>query len=538
MDHLSPYFSRDPQGNLRVHHGDDWEASSSVSSLISTISYNSSNAPVLLHFKHILQDRMRRLYQAFDTQAARLEYPAAYTLAYPIKTNPKHHVLDTLIQSSNDDNKPFFIEVGSRPELLAALSLTGANHTIICNGFKDLAYYQLAHISASCGYHLILVIEHINELQLLDHILEQYDTLHIDLGIRVKGLNNDAHHAKFGLNLPQISSVLRWLEGHSQTDKLTLLHCHDGSQASCPERLQQKVAYLTRLYAELSQRCPKLGSIDIGGGLAVDYQGNSETHCNFNHYAYTVLSTALATAKQLGVVPPAVISESGRAITAHADLLLVPVLTQSSAIPHAKECELTERWLKGELSLADIHDDKNASGAIENSWLNFSLFQSLPDHWGLKQHFPLQALFGNQKNGACEQRLFDISCDPDGRIDDAKLPALNDDDYLVIFLVGAYQNVLNSKHNMIGHSAEAWVDFTSDGRVNIQVIQAENNHALLRQFGYNPLKLLSKLKRKLYQRNEQYCQNEASLLDTLLKQSPYLNKVTRRKEKDCDTLAC
>jgi arginine decarboxylase len=516
--------------------------------------------PVLIRFTDILHDRANRLCDAFNQIATDQAYQGRYTAVYPIKVNQQRRVVEELLAAEPAASRgQIGLEAGSKPELMAVLALSrGKGSVIVCNGYKDREYIRLALIGQLLGHRVFIVVEKQSELPL---ILEESRKLGVKpvIGVRArlstigKGnwQNTGGEKSKFGLSASQIIEVVRTLNHHSCLDSLQLLHFHLGSQIANIRDIQTGLKECARFYTELRTMGAPIDTVDIGGGLGVDYEGTrSRSSCSMNYsmkeYAWNVIHTLQAECNRAGVPHPHLISESGRALTAHHAVLVTNVidrevldngpcpepaadspaplqdlgmalqgLQESPAtrsrveiyhdILHAMS-DVNAQFAHGLLGLEDranaerlysqacrlllqqlnnqnrahreIIDELNEKLA-EKLFVNFSLFQSLPDIWGIDQIFPVVPVSGLNRPLTRRGVIQDITCDSDGRIDHyvdgqglettLPLPEGRAGEPLILgfFMTGAYQEILGDMHNLFGDTHSVDIKLANDGNVRV-----------------------------------------------------------------------
>ncbi|MBS0613173.1 MAG: biosynthetic arginine decarboxylase [Proteobacteria bacterium] len=299
------------------------------------------HTPVVIRFSDILADRLRRLSEAFATAIAENDYRNRYAAVFPIKVNQQRLVVEEVYRYGRDFG--FGLEVGSKPELLAVMSITenAPDRLIVCNGFKDESYIEAVILATKLGRTIIPVVENFEEIHL---ILKQAKALEVRprIGVRVKLASEGAgrwresagEKSKFGLFITEILSLHALLRQHGMLDCLQLVHCHTGSQLQDIRRVKDAINELAHVYAELKRMGAGLQYIDIGGGLGVDYDGsgtNYESSMNYtlNEYASDVVYRIKSVCDARQVPHPMIISESGRAIAAHHSVLVFDVLGRS-----------------------------------------------------------------------------------------------------------------------------------------------------------------------------------------------------------------
>ncbi len=297
------------------------------------------NTPMVLRFTDIIQSRALRIIKAFYDTKKILNYAGDYALIYPIKVNQHQAIVESILNikdtmpNRNVSDKNITIrglEAGSKAELLAVLSAVQDNKTpIICNGYKDREYIKLALIARKCGRNITIVIEKMLEAK---YIIELVKELQVEplLGVRFrlaltlagKWANSGGEKSKFGLNTTQILDLIGMLKKNNLLQYLHLLHCHQGSQIANLNDIFHYINELSTVYVELYKLNVPLNTIDIGGGLAVDYEGSrtrsfNSTNYSLSDYAHIIMSTIKQTAENFNIAVPNIYSESGRAVTAH-----------------------------------------------------------------------------------------------------------------------------------------------------------------------------------------------------------------------------
>jgi arginine decarboxylase len=490
--------------------------------------------PLLVRFPDILGDRLGKLQAAFAQAQADWEYQGGYTAVYPIKVNQHRGVAGTLASHAGEG---FGLEAGSKPELMAVLALSRPGGLIVCNGYKDREYIRLALIGRKLGLQTFIVIEKPSELAL---VIEESRKLGVKpgLGVRMrlatlgagKWQNSGGDKAKFGLSPRQVLDLWKQLREAGLQDTLNLLHFHMGSQISNVRDIANGMREATRYFIELSKLGATISHVDVGGGLGIDYEGTrSRSYCSINYgisqYANNIVQPLAEACEQNGLTPPRIVTECGRAMTAHHAVLVVNVSEVEQApegrvppshddepavIRHLREihAELDTRpavelfheaqhhhseglslYALGQIDLVhrariddlfyaiahavrgrlssdershrDLLDELNER-LVDKYFVNFSVFESIPDVWAIDQVFPIVPI--DRLDEAPDRRgvIADMTCDSDGMIDtyveneglDSSLPlhALKPGESyrLGIFLVGAYQEILGDIHNLFG----------------------------------------------------------------------------------------
>ncbi len=303
--------------------------------------------PILIRFSGIIRDRIHLLNAAFQSAIHEYSYHNTYQMVFPVKVNPQRHVVEA-VQSAGEK---IGLEVGSKPELIAALPLkTPAETLLLCNGYKDAEYITLALMSTKLGRRTVVIIEQAYELNL---ILEASKKLGIEpeIGFRMKlsstgsgrWQSSGGDHSKFGLFPHEIISCIDLLKAEEKTHWVKLLHFHSGSQITSIESIKKGLKEGARMYTELAALLPSLSIFDVGGGLAVDYDGSksvSDSSMNYTmeEYARDVVSAIGDACLAAGIADPLIITESGRAVVSHHSVLITEVI-DVTPVPKAEKSE-------------------------------------------------------------------------------------------------------------------------------------------------------------------------------------------------------
>ncbi|MFE8071269.1 biosynthetic arginine decarboxylase [Marinobacteraceae bacterium S3BR75-40.1] len=555
------YVDVDEQGDVLIRpHRDQSRESVKLTELVTTLEQQGMALPVLVRFADILHDRLNRLCGAFNQAAERDGYRGGYTAVYPIKVNQQRRVVEEIQHAEPAATSgQLGLEAGSKPELMAVLALSRTpGSVIVCNGYKDREYIRTALLGRRMGHRVYIVVEKQSELPL---ILAQARELGVQplIGVRArlasigKGnwQNTGGEKSKFGLSARQIMDVMQTLEKEGAMDSLQMVHFHLGSQIANIRDIQTGLRECARFYTELYRAGAPINTLDIGGGLGVDYEGTrSRSACSINYsldeYAWHVVHTLREECDAADVPHPNIISESGRAMTAHHAVLItnvidreVPAARKPDAVDDQAPIPLKDLWrdyqalgngdrerslievyhdavhaisevhamfAHGNLSLAqraqaedlymatclqlrdalrpenrlhrDILDELNEKLA-EKLFVNFSLFQSLPDIWGIDQIFPILPVSGLNQPLSRRGVIQDITCDSDGRVDHyvhgggiettLPLPPHPQEGRLLLgfFMTGAYQEILGDMHNLFGdtNSVDVFMDATGHYRI-------------------------------------------------------------------------
>jgi arginine decarboxylase len=290
--------------------------------------------PLLLRFSDILGDRLRKLQSTFARTMRELHYDGGYTAVYPIKVNQHHGVAGVLVDAGGEG---FGLEAGSKPELMAVLALARPGSMVVCNGYKDREFIRLALIGKKLGLHTFIVVEKPSELEV---VLQESQALGVEpgLGVRVrlatlgagKWQNSGGDKAKFGLSPRQVLDLVQRLRAAGKLPALQLLHFHMGSQISNVRDIHSGMREAVRYFVELSKLGCAIRYVDTGGGLGVDYEGTrSRGYCSINYglpqFAHTIVQPLAEACAEHRLPPPRVVTETGRAMTAHHALMVVNV---------------------------------------------------------------------------------------------------------------------------------------------------------------------------------------------------------------------
>jgi len=338
----SGYFSINAAGHLVVRPDTTAAREIDLLEVVQGLAERDLSAPVVIRFSDILAHRLRHLHGAFSQAITENDYRNRYTAVYPIKVNQQRLVVEEVFRYGREFG--LGLEVGSKPELLAAMAMTEASpeRPIICNGFKDSSYIEAVILAAKLGRMIIPVIENFSELAL---VLRHADTYGVrpKLGVRVKlategsGRWRDSagEKSKFGLFITEILELHATLKARDMLDCLKLVHCHPGSQLQDIRRVKEAINELAHVYAELKLMGAGLEYIDVGGGLGVDYDGSatnypSSMNYTLNEYASDVVYRIGSVCNARHIPHPLIISESGRTIAAHHSVLVFNVLGRSA----------------------------------------------------------------------------------------------------------------------------------------------------------------------------------------------------------------
>ena len=557
----------------------------SLPDIIDGLKERGIDPPVLLRFSDILDARVRSLNEVFRGAMAKAGYSGDYRGVYPVKVNQQQHVVEEVVSYG----APFHhgLEVGSKAELIAAMAhVESPDALVICNGYKDEEFICLGLAAQKMGMKPFFVIEMAGELQLILRCAEKLNVTP-SLGVRVRLASRAGGHwsdsagdlSTFGLSPAEIIDLVDELRECGSLDWLRLLHYHLGSQIPNIRNIRAGISEAARYYVDLAQEGAPLGYLDVGGGLAVDYDGShtnfpSSSNYTVEEYCADIIETVMAVADDAGVEHPTIVSEAGRATVAYHSVLIFNVLDASRVDCDGPEPELPDdshemllnllevkRTLTGKNVQEGYHDATYyrdqirslfAHGAMslrqraagerlfwdivsriaqelrrcdyvpdelevvpaavsDTYYCNFSVFQSLPDSWAIRQLFPIMPLHRLNERPTRYATLSDITCDCDGKIDrfidlhDVKraLPVHELDGneyYLGVFLVGAYQEALGDLHNLLGDPNVVGVHLDADGRPDFtREIVGDSVSDVLSYVEYDPKTLVDCVRRKAEQ---------------------------------------
>lgn len=336
------YFGISPEGSVEVYPQAREDRAIDLHEVVQGLAGREITTPVIVRLPGILEHRMRDLRRAFDDAIEASGYQSSYACVYPIKVNQERHVCQAIRDIGSEIG--FGLEVGSKPELLAGLSLTrGFNEMpLVCNGFKDAEYVETVVLAAKMGRAILPVVEQAHELHLIQNSARRHRTLP-DFGIRAKlatpGIGRWASSAgyrgKFGLTVGELLHAVDYLREEALIDGFKMLHCHVGSQLFDIRTVKYVVSELAHLYVELVKAGAPIEILDIGGGLGVDYDGSqsaSESSMNYtlDQYAADVIYRVKTVCDEAGVAHPRIFTESGRALVAHSSVLVCEVIGSRS----------------------------------------------------------------------------------------------------------------------------------------------------------------------------------------------------------------
>src|SRR6266581_5361898 len=334
-------FSINKKGNICVHPSSNSKNSIDLRALVDDLIKRKIKPPILLRFMDVLQGRIASINRVFKNAIQENDYPAKYQTFYPIKVNQQRQVVEAIAGYGKRYN--IGLEVGSKPELVAGISISSGNNLpIICNGYKDAEYIETVLYATKIGFDITLVVEKLFELEKIIEIAKKTG-ITPKLGIRVKlsskgtgkWATSGGEDAKFGLRMSEIIAAIRMLDDQGMLGSVKLLHSHIGSQITKIDKIKTALIEVARVYTEMKKLGVGIEYLDIGGGLGVDYDGSkssyfSSVNYSVEEYANDVIYQVKNICDEAGVACPNIISESGRAIVAHYSVLVTNALNTST----------------------------------------------------------------------------------------------------------------------------------------------------------------------------------------------------------------
>ncbi len=347
------YFSINEKGNVTVTPLKDC-VSVDLKELLDELSLADVSTPLLLRFPDILDDRILSISECFKSASDEYGYNAQNFIIYPIKVNQMRPVVEEIVSHGKKFN--IGLEAGSKPELHAVIAInTDPESLIICNGYKDEDYIELALLAQKMGKRIFLVVEKLNELKLIASISKRLK-VKPNLGIRIKLASvgsgkweeSGGDNSKFGLTSSELLEAIGFLERNKMRDSLKLIHFHIGSQVTKIRRIKIALREASQFYVQLRKMGFNVEFVDIGGGLGVDYDGtrssNSESSVNYTlqEYVNDSVSTFVDASDKNNIPHPNVITESGRSLAAHHSVLIFEVLETTTLSSWDPEEEVSD----------------------------------------------------------------------------------------------------------------------------------------------------------------------------------------------------
>lgn len=371
------YFSINDKGHMQVTPKEGGP-SVDIKEVMDTLQLRDVDAPLLLRFPDILDDRIRKISDCFHRAAEEYDYKGQNFIVYPIKVNQMRPVVEEIVSHGNKYN--IGLEAGSKPELHAVLAVnTHENSLIVCNGYKDENYIELALLAQKMGRRIYLVVEKLNELKLIASVSKRLGIVP-NIGIRIKLTSSGSGKweesggdvSKFGLNSSELLEALNFLEKNKMTDSLKLIHFHIGSQITKIRRIKNALREAMQFYVQLNKLGFNIEFVDIGGGLGVDYDGtrssSGENSMNYSiqEYVNDSVSALVDVCVKNDIKQPNIITESGRSLTAHHSVLIIQVL-ETARLPIWNDNEvLDEDAHELARELYNIWDKINAQRVFED----------------------------------------------------------------------------------------------------------------------------------------------------------------------------
>ena len=485
------FFGINERGNVIVSsRGADGPAID-MKELVDELLQRGIDMPILLRFSDILRARIEQLCEAFKRSFEENNYTGRYMGVYPIKVNQQRHIVEEIVQYGTPYQ--YGLEAGSKPELLAVLAmLESSDPLVICNGYKDVEYIDMALWATKLGRTVVLVVEEFGELE---RIIDRASIMKVrpNIGFRMKlaargsgrWQESGGSRSKFGLTVTEMLKGVELLRSENMLDSLVLTHFHIGSQITNIRSIKEALAEGCRIYQELTKLGAQLKYFDVGGGMAVDYDGSSSNFASsanytMQEYVSDVVSALTEACNAMDLPHPTIVTECGRAITAHHSVLVFNVLGVTEMPEYSVPQSLPEEapqvlhnlldvynsttaknfqeayhdvlhlrdealslFKLGYLTLADcatmeglfwstcrkivrIMDEKEyvpdelqglKSQLADTYVCNFSAFQSVPDCWAVGQLFPVMPIHRLSEEPTRRGILADITCDSDGKID-------------------------------------------------------------------------------------------------------------------------
>lgn len=553
--------------------GQQRDRSVSLMDIVEGLRQRDLNMPVLLRIENHLDTAITQINEAFAQAIDVTGYQGVYRGVFPIKVNQQSHIIEEIARFG--ERYHHGLEAGSKAELLVAMSmLRDRESLIVCNGYKDEEFIELGLRARQLGMACFFVVETPEEMSL---IINRSRALGVEpcIGVRLKlGTKVDGHWSEdsgdrslFGLNTQQLIEAVDRLKAADMLHCLRLLHFHLGSQIPNIQNIRAGILEACRYYIDLVEEGAPLGYLDLGGGLAVDYDGSrggsmQSRNYSLEEYCVDVVEAIQGCLDEEGVPHPTIVTESGRATVAYTSILLFNILNVShfepSALPdvlpedapqplrnlahlldhislkNLQECyndavyyreSLREQFRRGEVRLrmrsigenlclavlqkiaSRIPELERVPVLLENLteqladiyYGNFSVFQSLPDCWAIGQTFPIMPIHRLHEEPTREAVIADLTCDCDGKLDrfahpegeksTLRLHRLTDDDeyYLGVFLVGAYQETLGDLHNLFGDTNVASVRIKRNGNFDfVHELQGDTIADVLSYVEYEP----------------------------------------------------
>jgi arginine decarboxylase len=577
------FFGINAEGRVEVRPRREIGPRIDLLELVQDLERRGLHAPLLIRFSDVLASRVEQLCGSFRRAIDEYGYRGRFRGVYPIKVNQQRHVVEEMIEFG--EKHGIGLEAGSKPELLIALALLDTpDALIICNGYKDRAYTETALLAQKLGRTPLIVIDRFHEVDLVIKTSRELG-IQPHLGVRArlttkgagKWVESTGDRSKFGLSALEIVDAVERLRSEDMLDCLELVHFHIGSQITAIRAHKDALAEAGRIYAGLHELGATPRILDVGGGLGVDYDGSktnfhSSKNYSMQEYANDVISFVQEACDESEVPHPDIVTEAGRAMTAHHSVLVFDVLGVNEMLSGKRPETVTEDdpkvlqdlrdvWttisrknvqesyhdvlqLKEEastlfsLGYLDLHararaerlfwsccekilhivreldyvpeDLEDLEKSLADTYYgNLSVFQSAPDHWAVKQLFPVMPIHRLDEKPTRRGVIADLTCDSDGKIDrfidqrDVKhvleLHPWSDEPYFLgLFLVGAYQEILGDLHNLFGDTDAVHVRLDEDSGYRVEhVVEGDSVEEVLAYVQYDRRSLIETVRRTI-----------------------------------------
>ena len=579
------YFGINEAGRLEVHPPGDDRLRVDLLELVQDLKRRGLRTPLLIRFSDLLASRVTQLVTSFETAIEQYGYQGRFRGVYPIKVNQQRQVVEEIIQFGA--SKGIGLEAGSKPELLVALALLDTpDALIICNGYKDRAYIETALLAQKLGRTPLIVIDRFEEIDLVVKTVNELGIRpHLGLRARLttkgagKWVESTGDRSKFGLSASEIVDAVERLRAEDMLECLELVHFHIGSQITAIRAHKDAIKEASRVYVGLHQMGALPRFLDVGGGLGVDYDGSktnfhSSKNYSMQEYANDVVAFIQEACDESDVPHPEIVTEAGRAMTAHHSVLVFDILGVNEMISGHAPKPVTEDdpkviqdlhhiWLTTSnknvqesyhdvlqlreeasslfsLGYLDLHTRARSErlfwnccekilhivhdldyvpedledlerGLADTYYGNLSVFQSAPDHWAVKQLFPVMPIHRLDEKPTRRGVIADLTCDSDGKIskfidqrdvkDTLELhPWTHEPYYLGMFLVGAYQEILGDLHNLFGDTDAVHVRLDREGGYHVEhVVEGDSVEEVLAYVQYDRRTLVEIVRRTIEQ---------------------------------------
>ena len=371
------YFGISEKGNVYVRPSKD-EVQIDLKEVMDELTLRDVTPPVLLRFPDILDNRIEKNASCFEKAAKEYGYKGKSFIIYPIKLNQMQPVVEEMISHGRKFN--LGLEAGSKPELHAVIAVQcQSDSLIICNGYKDQSYIELALLAQKMGKRIFIVVEKLNEIEIIAKAAKKLNVMP-NLGIRIKLASSGSGKwaesggdaSKFGLTSSELLKALKILDEKGMHDCLRLIHFHIGSQITKIRRIQTALREAAQFYISLHKMGYNVDFVDCGGGLGVDYDGtrssSSESSVNYSiqEYINDCIYTFVDAANKNEIQHPNIITESGRSLAAHHSVLVIDVLETASLPEMPEEFEAKETDHQLVKDLYEIWDNLNPRSMLED----------------------------------------------------------------------------------------------------------------------------------------------------------------------------